>query len=189
VGGATNPLPVRLVGVQTPKGYGVFLTNLPPRIGPLQVADLYRVRWEVELSIKLDQSVHRLDQIDAERPCSLKPLLHASLTASTLAAVRAHRHHFNTRPQAAGAPRTEAPLHTRLLALHMAVSCQFIAQAFELKGTAAKRRWDKIAEWLTHTGTDPNWRRRPSVLDQLRGWKRQPRARDKNRNHRLQMVA
>jgi hypothetical protein len=189
VGGTTHPLPLRLVGVQTRKGYGFFLTNLPPRIGPLQVADLYRVRWEVELSIKLDKSVHRLDQIDAERPCSLKTLLHASLMASTIAAVLAHRHNLNTRPQAAGAPRTAAPLHTRLLALQMAVSCQFIAQAFELKGTAAKRRWDKIAELLTHAGTDPNWRRRPSVLDELRGWKRQSIARDENRNHRLQMAA
>jgi hypothetical protein len=71
----------------------------------------------------------------------------------------------------------------------MAVSCQFIAQAFELRGTAAKRRWDNIAELLTRAGTDPNWRRRPSVLDQLRGWKRQPVARDKNGNHHLQMVA
>jgi putative transposase len=189
VGGGKSPLPLRLVGVQTPKGYCFFLTNLPPRIGPLQVADLYRVRWEVELSMKLDKSVHRLDQIDAERPCSLRTLLHASLLASTIAAVLAHTHNLTTRPQQAGAPRTEAPLHTRLLALQMAVSCQFIAQAFELKGTAAKRRWDKIAELLTHAGTDPNWRRRPSVLDQLRGWKRQPIAREKNRHHRLQMVA
>jgi putative transposase len=189
VGGGTHPLPLRLVGVQTPKGYCFFLTNLPPRIGPLQVADLYRVRWEVELSIKLDKSVHRLDQIDAERPCSLKTLLHASLMASTIAAVLAHQHNLNSRPREAGAPRTEAPLHTRLLALQMAVSCQFIAQAFELTGTAAKRRWDKIAELLTHAGIDPNWRRRPSVLDQLRGWKRQPLAREKNRNHCLQMVA
>ena len=30
VGGATHPLPLRLVGVQTPKGYCFFLTNLPP---------------------------------------------------------------------------------------------------------------------------------------------------------------
>ena len=166
VGRGKSPLPLRLVGVHTPKGSGFFLTNVPPRIGPLQVADLYRVRWEVELSMKLDKSVHRLDQIDAERPCSLKTLVQASLMASTIAAVLAHTHNLTTRPPQAGAPRTEAPLHTRLLALHMAVSCQFIAQAFELKGTAAKRRWDKIAELLTHAGTDPNWRRRPSVLDQ-----------------------
>jgi putative transposase len=188
VGRGKHPLDLRLVGVQSPKGYCFFLTNLPPRIGPRQVADLYRVRWEVELSIRLDKSVHRLDAIDAERPCSLKTLLHASLIASILAALLAHTHNFQTRPKQDGAPRTEAPLHTRLLALQLAVSCQFIAQACELKGTAAKRRWQKIAELLTHAGTDPNWRRRPSVLDQLRGWKRQPVSRDKNRNQRLQMV-
>jgi hypothetical protein len=141
------------------------------------VADLYRVRWEVELSIRLDKSVNRLDAIDADQPCTLKTLLHASLIASTIAALLAHTHNIQTRPQQEGAPRTQAPLHPRRLALQLAVSCQSIAQAFELTGTEATRRWDKIAELLTHSGKDPNWRRRPSVLDQLRGWKRQPLAR------------
>jgi hypothetical protein len=63
--------------------------------------------------------------------------------------------------------------------LQLAISCQSIAQAFELQGAEALRRWDKIAEWLTHSGRDPNWRRRPAVLDQLRGWKRQPMAHKK----------
>jgi putative transposase len=179
VGRGRHALPLRLVGVQTPKGYCFFLTNLPPRIGPRQVADLYRVRWEVELSIRLDKSVHRLDAIDAERPCTLKTLLHASLIASTIAALLAHTHNVKTRPRAVGAPRTEAPLHPRRLALQLAVSCQSIAQAFELTGAEATRRWNKIAELLTHSGKDPNWRRRPSVLDQLRGWKRQSLARKK----------
>jgi hypothetical protein len=174
VGGTKDPLHLRLVGVHTPKGYCFFLTNLPPRIGPRQVADLYRIRWEVELSIKLDKSVHRLDQIDAERPCSVKTLLHASLIASMIAALLAHTHNMRTRPPQEGTPRTEAPLHPRRLALQLAVSCQSIAQAFDLKGAAAKRRWQQIADLLTHSGRDPNWRRRPSVLDQLRGWKRQP---------------
>ena len=174
VGGDKRPLHLRLVGVHTPKGYCFFLTNLPPRIGPRQVADLYRVRWEVELSIRLDKSVHRLDEIDAERPCSLKTLLHASLMASTIAALLAHTHNLKTRPTQAGKPRMEAPLHPRRLALQLAVSCQSIAQAFDLKGVEAQRRWDKIAQFLTHSGKDPNWRRRPSVFDQLRGWKRQP---------------
>ena len=169
------------VGGQTPKGYCFFLTNLPARIGPRQVADLYRVRWEVELSIRLDKSVNRLDAIDAERPCSLKALLHASLIASILAALLAHTHNLNTRPQQFGAPRTEAPLHPRRLALQLAVSCQSIAQAFDLQGEEATRRWDKIAALLTHGGRDPNWRHRPSVLDQLRGWKRQPIPRKKGR--------
>jgi putative transposase len=182
VGRGIHALPLRLVGTQTPKGYCFFLTNRPPRIGPRQVADLYRVRWEVELSIRLDKSVNRLDAIDAERPCSLKTLLHASLMASTIAALLAHTHNVQTRPLQAGAPRTAAPLHPRRLALQRAVSCQFIAQAFDLKGAEATQRWHKIAELLTHSGRDPNWRRRPSVLDQLRGWKRQPLARHETKS-------
>jgi hypothetical protein len=182
-GGTKCPRHLRLVGVHTPKGYGVFLTNLPPRLGPRQVADLYRVRWEVELSIQLDTSVHRLDQVDAERPCSVTTLLHASLIASIIAALLAHAHNRQTRPSQEGEPRTEAPLHPRRLALQWAVSCQSIAQAFDLKGAQAMRRWQEIAALLMHSGKDSNWRRRPSVLDQLRGWKRQPgRRKQANRN-------
>jgi hypothetical protein len=170
---------LRLVGVPTPKGYGFVLTNLPLRIGPRHVADLSRVRWEVELSIRLDTSVNRLDAIDAEPPCTLQPLLHASRIASPIAALLAHTHNRQTRPQPPGAPHPEAPLHPRRLALQLAVSCQSIAQAFELTGAEATQRWNKIAALLTPSGKDPNWRRRPSVLDQLRGWKRQPVARKK----------
>jgi hypothetical protein len=176
VGPGKKRVYVRLVGVPTPKGSCFFLTHLPPRIGPRQVADLYRVRWEVELSIRLDKSVNRLDAIDAEQPCPLKTLLYASLIASTIAALLAHTHNLQTRPQQPNAPRPEASLHPRRLALQLAVSCQSIAQAFELQGAEATERWNKIAALLMHSGKDPNWRRRPSVLDQLRGWKRQPLA-------------
>jgi putative transposase len=189
VGGTKQPLHLRLVGVHTPKGYCFFLTNLPPRVGPRQVADIYRVRWEVELSIRLDKSVHRLDQIEAERPCSVKTLLHASLIASIIAALLAHTHNLQTRPSEEGKPRLEAPLHPRRLALQLAVSCQSIAQAFDLQGAAAKQRWQQIADLLTHAGRDPNWRRRPSVLDQLRGWKRQPTVRKQAGNRNLKAAA
>jgi hypothetical protein len=53
VGKGKAAVHVRLVGVPTPKGYCFLLTNLPPRIGPRQVADLYRVRWEVALCQRL----------------------------------------------------------------------------------------------------------------------------------------
>lgn len=122
----------------------------------------------------MDKSVHRLDEVDSERSCSLKTLLHAALIASIIAALLAHTHNRQTRPQQEGAPRTEAPLHPRRLALQLAVSCQTIAQAFALRGIEAKRHWQQIADLLTHSGRDPSWRGRPSVLDQLRGWKRQP---------------
>jgi hypothetical protein len=169
----------RLVGVPPPTGSCVFLTPLPPRLGPRQVANLYRVRGEVARSLRLAKSVNRLDAIDAERPCPLKPLLHASRIASTIAALLAPTHKVQTRPQPPGARRTEAPLHPRRLALPLAVSCQSITQAFERQGAEAPRRWNKSAALLTHAGRDPNWRRRPSVLAQLRGWKRQPLTRNK----------
>jgi hypothetical protein len=73
--------------------------------------------------------------------------------------------------------------------LQLAVSCQSIAEACHLKGVVAKRRWEKIAALLTHSGKDPNWRRRPSVLDQLRGWKRQPVVRKKTNQRNLQAAA
>jgi putative transposase len=189
VGDAKHPVHLRLVGVHTPKGYCFFLTNLPPRIGPRQVADLYRVRWEVELRIRLDTSVHRLDEVDSERPCSLKTLLHASLIAPIIAALLAHTHNRQTRPQQEGAPRAEAPLHPRRLALQLAVSCQMIAQAFDLTGLDATRRWQQIADVLIHSGRDPNWRRRPSVLDQLRGWKRQPVGGKRTNRRKLKVAA
>jgi hypothetical protein len=102
--------------------------------------------------------------------------VHASLIASTIAALFAHTPNVKTQPPQAGAPRTEAPLPPRLLAVQLAVSCQSIAQAFELTGADATRRWNKIAELLCTLGKIPNWRR-PSVLDPLRGWKRSPHAR------------
>jgi hypothetical protein len=84
-----------------------------------------------------------------------------------IAALLAHAHNARLRPPQEGTPRTEAPLHPRRLALQLAVSCQSIAQALALKGAAAKRRWQQLAALLKHSGKDPHWRRRPSVLDQL----------------------
>jgi hypothetical protein len=73
--------------------------------------------------------------------------------------------------------------------LQLAVSCQSIAQAFDLKGAQAMRRWQEIAELLMHSGKDPNRRRRPSVLDQLRGWQRQAVGRKQPNCHDLKAAA
>jgi hypothetical protein len=42
---------------------------------------------------------------------------------------------------------------------------------------------------VTQAGTDPDWRPRPPLCDQYRGWKRQSVARDITRNRREQMAA
>jgi hypothetical protein len=181
-GPGQEAVPLRLVGVQPPNGHGGVLTTLPPRIGPRQGAALYRGRWEVARSITVDTSVNRLDAMDAERPCSLKTLLQAARIASTIAALLAPTPHLPTRPQQPGAPRMEAPLPPRRGALPRAVSCPSMAQAFDLKGDEAQQRGDTLAAILSPSGKDPTGRRRPAVFDQLRGWKRQPMARQETTN-------
>ena len=175
IGRGKKMLKCRLVGVPTPKGYCFFLTNLPPRIGPLQVGDIYRVRWEIEINNKHDKSVNRLDESDAERPCSLKTLLHASLIASVIATALTHKHNLETLPTTKNGVRTKPPLHPMLLARMLAQLSMRISAAMELKGKEADRAWEFIASRLVHMGQDPNWRRRPSVLDKMRGWKVQSR--------------
>lgn len=48
IGSTKARLHLRPTGVYTPEGYAFFLTNLLPRIGPRQVADVYRKRWELD---------------------------------------------------------------------------------------------------------------------------------------------
>lgn len=49
-----------------------------------------------------------------------------------------------------------------------------LASAFELSGDQAQTKWQQLAEYLEHLAKDPNWRRSPSILDQLRGWRITP---------------
>ncbi len=54
----------------------------------------------------------------------------------------------------------------------MLATCAFrIADALELHGPEADTVWDHLAAVIAHAGKDPNWRRKPSILDQFRGWK------------------
>jgi hypothetical protein len=161
---------LRLVGVPSTKGYCFFLTSLPPRIGPLQVGDIYRIRWEVEMSFKLDKGAYRLDEGKGERTCSIKALLHASLIASILTALLVHKHTLQTRPARDDAQRTVAPIHQGLVSKCLLQWAYSIARAFELDGEAADREWDRLAGNLTYAAKDPAWRSNPSVLDQMRGW-------------------
>jgi hypothetical protein len=178
VGTGPDAVPMRLVGVPMPTGrYGFYLTTLPATIGPRQVADLYRVRWEIESNNKIDKASHRLDEIDARKPEAVHALLHASIIASILVGVLVHKHHLaqhgDLPPRAR---RTTAPLHAGLLARMLSVCAFRIADAMQLTGARADREWDDIARALVHMGEDPNWKSRPSILDQLRGWKRATRA-------------
>jgi hypothetical protein len=162
-------LGMRLVGVAVPGArHRFYLTNLPRRIGPHQVADLYRVRWEIETNNKLDKSGQRLHDIAARRPTTARALLHASLLGSMVVGALVHSHNVATRP--AHGARLTPPLHHGLVARTMSMAAGRIVRAFDLCGSAANREWAALAQLLSHTGIDPNWRSKPSILDQLRGW-------------------
>lgn len=171
----------RLVGVPTPKGYCFFLTNLEARVAPRTVADLYRVRWEIELDNKLDKSCCRLDEITARTGPALHAMVHASMVASIIVCLLAHHHRLRTAPPPTpGASRTKPPIHAQALGRMLAALAPNIALAIELRGKAARDKWDSLAELLNHQ-TDPNWRSRPSVLDQMRGWRIAPAPRKHGR--------
>ena len=87
------------------------------------------------------------------------------------------------REQAAAAEKVFALAGNVADSVRRTLGADASAQGFDLQGAEAKRRWDTIAEIRTHAGNDPNWRRQPSVLDQLRGWKRQPVSRKKASNN------
>lgn len=177
IGPAGRQLSLRLVGIPTPKGHCFFLTNLPPRIGPWQVGDIYRVRWEIELSMKLDKTIQRIDQAKAIKAETVRTLLHAGLMASTITAILVHRHHLATRPRK-GANRNVAPLHPMQVARALFQHASTIAFAMELdewgEHSKAEFAWQLAADKINKIGADPNWRRRPSTLDKLRGTRQSP---------------
>ncbi len=174
VGSGAREVRCRLVGVPTDKGYAFFLTSLPPRIAARSVADLYRVRWEIESDNKLDKSCFRLDEIGARTGPSVRALLHASMVASIMVCLLAHQHRLQEAPPPrTGTERKKPPIHAQALARMVTCCAQSVARAFELSGRAADKEWDRLAV-LFGDETDPNWRRSPSILDQMRGWKVTP---------------
>lgn len=165
----------RMVAVAGPKGYCFYLTNLPTTIGPRQVADLYRVRWEIESDNKLDKSCMNLSEIGARTGAGVRALVHASLVGSIIIGLLVHHHRRReTKPKKAGAERRSAPIHPQTLARAVGCAADSIARAMALSGSAATKRWKELTAYMIHLGRDPNWRTRPSILDQLRGWRISP---------------
>jgi hypothetical protein len=172
LGAGARAVRCRLVAVPAPDGaYRFYLTNLPSEVGPNQITDIYRVRWEIESDNKLDKSCSHIDNVRAQTGAAARALVHASIVSSMLACLVCHRHRLKEqRPRRAGQQRTHAPIHPQSLARAMGAAAMRIAAAFDLGSAAANREWQAIAEYLQHLGQDPNWRRSPSILDQMRGW-------------------
>ena len=114
---------------------------------------------------------------DTKRGNAARAMVHASLISSILVNSIVHAHNRVT-PTKAGV-RVRPPLHAGLVARMLATSAFRIAEALERDGDDTTNEWTDLAEVIVHMGEDPNWRRRPSILDQLRGWRAVPTAKRK----------
>lgn len=165
---------LRLVALEIPgKGVCVFLTNLarseyPPEL----VGQLYRLRWEIEKDNKLNKSDEGADVLDGRKPESVHTMLYASLLASLVVNSIVHHDHQALFAQPKE-ERKHGPLHARLVALALATSHGALAKALAAPRTRSTA-WKDALDVIEGAGRDPNWRRRPSVLDTLFGFTAPP---------------
>jgi putative transposase len=179
VGRGAMKVRCRLVGIPTPKGYCFFLTNVPRKThGPHQVGDLYRVRWEIEIDNKVDKAGARLDEITARRPVSARILVLATLLNTTIARtiVQSEKLAVVAAKKTPSEPAPRPPLHPILLMRALASSHGTITRLLQ-NNTSELQEWRELMSRLRDFGSDPNWRRRPSVLDRIQGLTAPPKAR------------
>lgn len=160
----------RLVGIPTPKGYCFFVTNVPRAThGPKQVGDLYRIRWEIEIDNKVDKTGARLDEMEARKPISVRILLLASLLNTTIARTIVQSEKLAIRKGRSPKDRAaRPPLHPILLMRALATLHGTVSRLL-LHPAAPSTDWTSLLAGLRHLGHDPNWRRRPSILDIVQG--------------------
>jgi hypothetical protein len=130
---------------------------------------LYRLRWTIEIDNKLVKSACRLDLVQAETTTSALILIHAAMIASILANAIVHANHVAR--GAVGAklvPMKSAPLHPMLVAKMVAQMADRLALTLSSPATPPQE-WDRLAALIQHLGHDPNWRRRPSAIDGVKG--------------------
>lgn len=166
IGKGKHAVKCRLVMIPGPTGYLLYLTNLPRRThGPLQVGDLYRVRYEIELDNKLDKSGAQLDQIRATTESSVRIQLCAKLLHSLIVDVLIHRDNLE---RVRNGHVYRGPLHRLSLAYSLRSRHTLLLTALLVSDTSLEY-WDYLAYVIADDARDPNWRSRPSVLDRLLG--------------------
>jgi hypothetical protein len=166
IGKGKKKVSCRLVMIPGPKGYLIYLTNLPRGThGPRQVGDLYRVRYEIEIDNKLDKSGAQLDQIRATTESSVRIQLCAKLLHSLIVDVLIHKDNLERTRN--GYVR-RGPLHRLSLAYAIRSRHAVLVTALLYSDTPPEY-WERLADLIAEDGRDPNWRNRPSVLDTILG--------------------
>lgn len=170
VGRGSLQVKMRLVGVPTDTGYCFFLTNLPRSThGPLQVGDIYRCRWDIEIDNKVDKEGARLDEIGATKSHSIRILLMASLLNGTIARAIVQSEKVEIRRnKAPSEPADRAPLHSISLMKALAAFHPTLTRLL-LSPHASRWDWARVMSRLRSLAKDGSWRTRPSVLDRIQG--------------------
>lgn len=150
----------RLVGVPGDEMYHWCITLLPRSShSPADVCQTYRVRWEIELDNRRDKGAARLDQIRATTESSVLVLIYASLLRTIISNHLVHQDLLER-------PPNRPPLHAFAVSLALCTNAYALVEAMN---SDDPRRWGRLARVIRARGHDPNWRSRPSQLDQLRG--------------------
>lgn len=161
----------RLVNVKTPSGWHAYLTNVPRSSHDASALSfLYSLRSGVELQNKLAKSGCELDEIDAEDPVSVQILVHASMLAALIANALAHAEHVDqgyidqrvVRPTG-----KRPPVHATNIWKAVPLATSRISDL--LSQPPAAQGWQRLAKYVAWAGKDPNWRKRPSSIDDAKG--------------------
>jgi len=108
-GGQTLRLRLVLIWTRPERAYTVLVTNVPRGIlTARQVAELYRLRWQIELVFKEWKSYANLHAFTSANPAIVEGLIWASLCAAALKRALAH---------VAQRSRATIPISTRIVAM------------------------------------------------------------------------
>jgi len=179
----------RLVNIKTADGWRAYLTNVSRETHDSQaISFLYSLRWGVELHFKLAKSGCELDEIYAKRPVSAKILVHAAMISSLLACALAHAEHVD---QGCVGTKTRRPTAKRPPVHAMTIWKATRTSAPEITALLAgeandTNTWEKLGHYVQWAGKDPNWRSRPSPIDDAKGRNPAGRAMWKHRATRVQ---
>lgn len=176
LGRGSTKVAARLVGVPTPKGYCFFLTNLSRAThGPLQVGEIYRCRWDIEVDNAVDKEGARADEIGASNEEPIRILILASMIAATLSRTIVQSEKLAIRKDKKPTePADRPPLHPIQLMKSMAAFYRSLAEKLLTPETSIFE-WNRTMARLRLLSEDRKWRSHPSTLDQIQGLTAPPR--------------
>jgi len=168
--GPNRDIGARLVVIETPEGWASYLTTVPRDTHSAEeIGMLYRLRWGVELQNKLAKSCCQLDQITAKKEVSAQILVHAAMVSSMLANALAHLEHVDQGMTGNKGKRPiRPPVHAMSIWRSVRVHASDVVRLLMAPGQPDSA-WTLAARNFMYDGQDPNWKRKPSPIDQVKG--------------------